>query len=374
MPLIVRGNLLQSRGRVDWLPDGNALQPSLTFATDPDTGVYRGGDNELVVATDGEDRFRVNASGTVLYGDTPVVDVVANSTEQYAGSSLRLVNNAHPSTRKSVEIGTFVRDADANNSYFSINVLNEQNAYDSTAAHLDLSANVWTFTTDTTIRSTRPSLTLDASGNAQYDGSKITFLNNASDDTRRGATIGTFVKNADGSESYFAIDALSNLDSYLATLATYDLTDHRWSLRTQNDERLGIENDGNVLITGNLLVAADIVAFASDERLKRDLVPIQNALATVKELTGYTYRWRDDIDGLPLRGDDMGLLAQDVARAGLTTCVTTAPFDRNADGSSKSGHDYLSIQYNKLHALLVESIKQLDERLEAIENTLNHRS
>ena len=69
MPLIVRGNILQSRGRVDWLPDGNVTQPALTFVSDTDTGFYRVSDDDIAISTGGVSRLRLNSDGASLAGN-----------------------------------------------------------------------------------------------------------------------------------------------------------------------------------------------------------------------------------------------------------------------------------------------------------------
>ena len=45
--------------------DGSAAAPSLTFVSDPDTGLYRGGANDLRIATGGAARLTVDANGKV---------------------------------------------------------------------------------------------------------------------------------------------------------------------------------------------------------------------------------------------------------------------------------------------------------------------
>ena len=69
MPLIIRGNVMQSRGRVDWLPDANAAQPAMTFVSDPDTGMYRPGGNQLALVTGGTDRLVVHDLGATITGN-----------------------------------------------------------------------------------------------------------------------------------------------------------------------------------------------------------------------------------------------------------------------------------------------------------------
>ena len=348
MPLVIRGNLLQSRGRVDWLPDANATQPSLTFATDPDTGMYRPGDNQLAMVTGGTDRLLVHDLGATITGN-----VTAGG---FAG-------NAHHLEHIQVDSidGLTTALDDITNNSVTTNVLTVNG---STIALGD--AEITEAGGNVVIQN---ALEIVTSSNGQNTGSSLRLLNNADDVTRKSVSIGTFVRDADGTDSYFAIDALSNVNTYLATLASYDITDHRWAFATQNTERLAVESDGNVTITGNCLVSADIVAFASDRRLKKDLVQIEDALGTLKKLTGYRYTWRDDVPNLPMRGNDMGLVAQEVKDAGLHECVTTAPFDRDQDGKSISGESYLTIQYTKLHALMIEALKQLADRVDQLERS-----
>ena len=53
----------------------------------------------------------------------------------------------------------------------------------------------------------------------------------------------------------------------------------------------------------------------------------------------------------------VGLIAQDLEKV-LPEAVKLAPFDRDENGNSKSGENYLTIQYEKVVPLLVEAIKE----------------
>ena len=80
----------------------------------------------------------------------------------------------------------------------------------------------------------------------------------------------------------------------------------------------------------------------SDERLKKDIVPIDDALDKVKELEGIYFSWKDDESPDPAR--QMGFIAQQAENI-IPEVI------------SKSG-EYYGMQYAPITALLVEAIKQ----------------
>lgn len=122
---------------------------------------------------------------------------------------------------------------------------------------------------------------------------------------------------------------------------------------------------------GQISAAGEITAFASDQRLKTNIESINNALAKVNSLNGVTYNFNQlasnfDFD---VRKRHVGLLAQEVDEV-LPEAVRPAPFDLDENGQSKSGEKYLTVQYEKLVPLLVESIKELTARVAQLEQEL----
>jgi hypothetical protein len=116
---------------------------------------------------------------------------------------------------------------------------------------------------------------------------------------------------------------------------------------------------------GALSVTNEITAYSSDKRLKTDVRPIDNAIDKVKSLNGIIYKWNDlanSLAGYTTDEDLVGLFAQDV-QAVLPQAVRPAPFDQE-NGESKSGEDYLTVQYEKLVPLLVEAIKEQQTTIE----------
>jgi len=88
-------------------------------------------------------------------------------------------------------------------------------------------------------------------------------------------------------------------------------------------------------------------------------------------LSGVTFDWSDKVDELGFsptnKINDAGVLAQDV-KAVLPQAVAPAPFDLEMDFNtnttfSKSGENYLTVQYEKIVPLLIEAIKELQREI-----------
>ena len=63
--------------------------------------------------------------------------------------------------------------------------------------------------------------------------------------------------------------------------------------------------------------------------------------------------------------DYVGVYAQDVEKV-QPEAVDLAPFDNDGEDNSISGENYLTVQYEKLVPLLVESIKELKAEIEEL--------
>jgi hypothetical protein len=112
-----------------------------------------------------------------------------------------------------------------------------------------------------------------------------------------------------------------------------------------------ITGSSNLTFDGtNLSVGGDITAFASDERLKENIQPLENALDKVLALNGFTYNFNEIGESLGFDGKItyVGVSAQQV-QAVLPEAVKPAPADSN----------YITVQYEKLVPLLIEAIKEL---------------
>ena len=125
-----------------------------------------------------------------------------------------------------------------------------------------------------------------------------------------------------------------------------------------------------VAVGGGLTATGNITAFSSDRRLKNNIELLSNPLEKLNKLSGFTYNWNETANKLAGYSTDekvVGMFAQDVQEV-LPEAVKIAPFDNDGNGNSKSGENYLTIQYEKVVPLLVEAIKELKKEIEELKN------
>ena len=119
--------------------------------------------------------------------------------------------------------------------------------------------------------------------------------------------------------------------------------------------------------TGEIRATNTITAHYSDARLKENMQVIDNALTKVNSLKGITYNANKLAEsyGYDIEEKQVGVIAQDVKEV-LPEAVKPAPFDRmifEGNEISKSGQEYMTVQYEKLVPLLIEAIKELTEEI-----------
>ena len=106
---------------------------------------------------------------------------------------------------------------------------------------------------------------------------------------------------------------------------------------------------------GEIRATNDVVAYYSDDRLKIKKGNIENALDKVMTLNGFHYTANELAERLGYEvKPEVGVSAQEVQKI-LPEIVVPAPIDEN----------YLTVHYHKLVPLLIESIKELKQELDA---------
>jgi hypothetical protein len=115
----------------------------------------------------------------------------------------------------------------------------------------------------------------------------------------------------------------------------------------------------SIFVNGDVNASGDVVAGASDKRLKKNITLISSAVQKVKQLGGYEYDWdmeACDVAGfVPRVPHEHGLLAQEV-REVMPDAVVAAPFN----------NDYLTVKYEKIVSLLVRAINEQQEMIDEL--------
>ena len=149
----------------------------------------------------------------------------------------------------------------------------------------------------------------------------------------------------------------------------------QWRVVTGGTERLEV-NNSQVYSTVEFRCTQDVVAFYSDMRLKEKTGDIENAVDKVKKLNGFYYVENDTARELGYENDrvQVGVSAQEVQEV-LPEAVRLAPVDTDVDEDgnfySKSGEDYLTVQYERMVPLLIEAIKEQQQQIDELKAKLD---
>jgi hypothetical protein len=109
---------------------------------------------------------------------------------------------------------------------------------------------------------------------------------------------------------------------------------------------------------GDLTVKGDIIAYGSpsDRKYKENIKPIESALDKAMQLQGVTFDWKETDSILDIK-EDIGFIAQDVEKV-LPELVRD------------SGKGNLSLRYQGITPILLESIKELKAEIEELKKQI----
>ena len=115
--------------------------------------------------------------------------------------------------------------------------------------------------------------------------------------------------------------------------------------------------NGQIHASGDIKSDGDVIAAASDERLKNIVGNIQNALDKVRSINGVEFTWNDlgaeIMENRNTTTKEVGVIAQEVQRV-LPEVIAQAP----------ANNEYMTVRYERLTALLIEAIKELAEEVD----------
>jgi hypothetical protein len=203
------------------------------------------------------------------------------------------------------------------------------------------------------------------------DGNMITGIT-AGNGLTGDATSGTATLNVVGGTGITANanDISLSTDQRLASGVNPQLgtTTSYWMMQSSSGTkyaRLFLEGDEDARITegGQADFNGDVVAFsttiASDERFKKDVFTIPDALASVNKMRGVKYTWKENTKKAGQR--EIGLIAQEVQRV-MPEVV------KEVDTLNTDGETHLTVDYAKLVGLLIEAVKELNAKVKKLES------
>ena len=156
--------------------------------------------------------------------------------------------------------------------------------------------------------------------------------------------------------SYYSVQAASTTIQY-----------HRWFLEEQGEVMRCTASAANL---GTLYVNGDVQAFstvvASDAKLKKNVVTLEDSLSKILKLRGVSYEWNElsKRDGKK----DVGLIAQEV-QAIIPELVSEVESKIEEDGHEAETH--LAVSYDRLAGHFVEAFKQQQKQIDTLQEKLN---
>jgi hypothetical protein len=126
-------------------------------------------------------------------------------------------------------------------------------------------------------------------------------------------------------------------------------------------------------VVGSINATETITSGFSDIRLKKIHSNIENPFGIINNLNGFFYSPNELAENLGITGNkkEVGLNAQEVLKV-LPEIVEIAPVDLDVNKQSKSGNNYLTINYERLIPVLLEGIKELKKEIENLKLKLSN--
>jgi hypothetical protein len=161
----------------------------------------------------------------------------------------------------------------------------------------------------------------------------------------------------------------SNLKINLSTVATSTTTGALQVLG-------GAGITGNLHVGGTIYAVGDVVSSYSDERLKDKTRDVTEALSIISELNAFYYTANDTARKYTRTDDEekIGLSAQDVQKV-LPSIVSLSAFDTELDDNgnitSKTGQNYLTVDYARIVPILIQAIKEQQKEIDSLKEKIN---
>ena len=324
----------------DGLTGGGTIASNRSFAVGAGTGVTVNSDDVAIgqdVATTANVTFAsITTTGNVeAEGDVIAQNYIVSSSVTHMTSSLRSGSTISGDT-----------PGDDTHQFTGSLFISGSGTDITTAGNVSITSGSFGYVSGSTLESnlliaSNGDLTLDSSGDIilDADGTDIVLKDG-------GTSFGSFKR----ASSDFIIKA-ETADKDILFKGTDDST-------TITALSLDMSESGNAQFLGNISgsqieASGDVIAFSSsDRRLKNNITPIKNPLEKMDKIGGYTFDWNEKQDAY--KGHDVGVIAQEIEDI-LPELVTTRDTG------------YKAVKYDKIVPLLIESIKELQKKVQEIE-------
>jgi hypothetical protein len=337
--------------------DGSSTVPSYSFVNETTAGLYRPGANQVSITTNGE---RLRIGNTV--------------NESYL--QLRMGNTSNPSVALLPTVGTTT----SNGIQFSQANISPSGSPALTGSGYLRAFNGITVGATNWIVTELGASTANAFAGVNVKAARVVNLEVTGLGTDAGVGVGfqyvnhpTLTSNGNSLARMFINGGLQIFDgasaagtngwSMISSGGSFYITN---SPGTVANPRIQIDSAGNFTAFGN------VTAYGfSDQRLKTNIRPLDNALDNLLKIRGIRYESNDVAEKFGYTPDVtyVGVIAQDVKKI-VPEAVHIAPFDRDSQGNSLSGDEYLTVQYDRLVPLLIEAIRELKAEVDNLRSQL----
>lgn len=303
---------------------GTAATPALRIGGDVNTGIYAPAADTWAVSTNGVERARVSSGGALLVGTTGSWGTIAG----IGGSgALVISNNETNNTNKSCSIRCFTYNNSSHGRFALIagsSALNENN------------------------------ILIGTGGDSAAQ--EIRFFTQANPNFADGLLRAKFTSTGE-----FFINTTSNFSADKMCLA-FDATQNGLGIRDNNNTSgttFAVFRNSTNGICGSVTRVGTTNAVnyntSSDYRLKKDVQPIENALAKLNQINPVKFAWKDcDVSA-------NGFIAHELA-AVLPDAVSGEKDAVDAEGNPI----YQGADYGKLTPILTAAIQELSAEVEAL--------
>ena len=134
--------------------------------------------------------------------------------------------------------------------------------------------------------------------------------------------------------------------------------------------RMDFWAEGGAYFRGSVIATGNVTAYGStsDERLKTNIVKIENPIAKLQSVSGYTFDWNDNAPEDKQGLTEYGVIAQEVEKAGLNELVFEYERPVNQTGGDDTPPEqWKAVHYEKFVPILIEAIKEQQQKIEKLE-------